>query len=57
MTRKAQLVQDIINDIAIWDLDRLIEYAQESMQEDLSRLNLNMVKEYHRLLFGDKPDE
>ena len=57
MARKAQLVQDIINDIAIWDLDRLIEYAQESMQEDLSRLNLNMVKEYHRQLFGDKPDE
>jgi len=57
MARKVQLVQDIIYDIETWDLDRLIEYAQESMQEDLSRLNLNMVKEYHRQLFGDKPDE
>ena len=56
MTRK-QKVQKILNSMDSWDSDTLMEYAKESMAEDLSRLNNNMLNEYYRHIYQDAPND
>jgi len=56
MTRE-QKVQKILNSMDSWDSDTLMEYAKESMTEDLSQLNNNMLNEYYRHIYQDAPND